>query len=88
MGYLHNLMLKQFSNLQLKVSEIISEKEFDAIVLYTKNDAIKAKTAGQTNYIQTANKNDICFAIGPAGTGKTYLAVALAVVSIKKRSCK
>jgi phosphate starvation-inducible PhoH-like protein len=36
------------------------------------------------NYIKKASKNDICFAIGPAGTGKTYLAVALAVAALKK----
>lgn len=70
--------------LTIEGREIISDKEFDSIVLYTKNDAIKAKTAGQSNYIQKALKNDICFAIGPAGTGKTYLAVALAVSSLKK----
>jgi phosphate starvation-inducible PhoH-like protein len=70
--------------LTIEGREIISDKEFDAIVLYTKNDAIKAKTPGQSNYIQTALKNDICFAIGPAGTGKTYLAVALAVSALKK----
>ena len=64
--------------------EIVSEKEFDAIVLYTKNDVIKARTPGQMNYIKKASKNDICFAIGPAGTGKTYLAVAMAVAALKK----
>ena len=71
-------------DLTIEGREIISEKEFDAIVLYTKNDAIKAKTPGQSSYIQTAQKNDICFAIGPAGTGKTYLAVAIAVSALKK----
>ena len=50
----------------------------------TKNDVVKAKTPGQKQYFQTANKNDICFAIGPAGTGKTYLAVALAVSALKR----
>ncbi len=64
--------------------EIITEKEFDSIILYTKNDVIKAKTTGQINYLQTAIKNDICFAIGPAGTGKTYLAVAFAVSALIK----
>ncbi|MCX8106036.1 MAG: PhoH family protein, partial [Ignavibacterium album] len=49
-----------------------------------KNDVVKAKTPGQKKYIQIAQKNDICFAIGPAGTGKTYLAVALAVSALKK----
>lgn len=64
--------------------EIIDEKEFDSIILFTKNEPIKAKTNGQLNYIQTVNKNDICFVIGPAGTGKTYLAVAMAVAALKK----
>lgn len=70
--------------LTIEGREIISEKEFDAIVLYTKNDTIKAKTTGQSNYLQTAKKNDICFVIGPAGTGKTYLAVAIAVSALNK----
>jgi phosphate starvation-inducible protein PhoH and related proteins len=64
--------------------EIITDKEYDSIVLYTKNDVIKARTQGQQKYLDTAKRNDICFAIGPAGTGKTYLAVALAVNALKK----
>ncbi|MCG6913104.1 PhoH family protein [bacterium BMS3Abin03] len=71
-------------NLTLEGKEVIDEKEYDSIVLYTKNEVIKAKTSGQKKFVEAANKNDICFAIGPAGTGKTYLAVALAVVSLKK----
>lgn len=71
-------------NLTLEGKEVIDEKEYDSIVLYTKNEVIKAKTSGQRKFVESANKNDICFAIGPAGTGKTYLAVALAVVSLKK----
>jgi phosphate starvation-inducible PhoH-like protein len=71
-------------NLTLEGKEIIDEKEYDSIVLYTKNEVIKAKTSGQGKFVEASNKNDICFAIGPAGTGKTYLAVAMAVVSLKK----
>lgn len=71
-------------DLTLQGKEIVSEKEFDSIILYTKNDAIKAKTPGQINYVKTAIKGDICFAIGPAGTGKTYLAVAMAIAALKK----
>jgi phosphate starvation-inducible protein PhoH and related proteins len=71
-------------DLTLQGKEIVSDKEFDSIILYTKNDSIKARTPGQINYIKIAGKNDICFAIGPAGTGKTYLAVALAVAALKK----
>ncbi len=83
-GILSQQDVETILDLTIEGREIISEKEFDAIVLYTKNDAIKAKTPGQSSYIQTAQKNDICFAIGPAGTGKTYLAVAIAVSALKK----
>jgi len=71
-------------SLSLEGKEIIDEDEYESIVLYTKHDVIKAKTSGQRKYVEAAVKNDICFAIGPAGTGKTYLAVALAVSSLKK----
>lgn len=71
-------------DLTVQGREIISEKEYDTIVLYTKNDVIKAKTPTQIKYFQAVRKHDICFAIGPAGTGKTYLAVAFAVAALKK----
>jgi phosphate starvation-inducible PhoH-like protein len=71
-------------NLTVEGKEIVNDDELDSIVLYTKNDVVKAKTIGQRKYFQIANKNDICFAIGPAGTGKTYLAVALAVSALKR----
>lgn len=62
----------------------IGEPDLDSIILYTKQDVIKARTPGQQRYYETAAKNDICFAIGPAGTGKTYLAVAMAVSALKR----
>jgi phosphate starvation-inducible PhoH-like protein len=71
-------------NLTVEGKEIINEKEYDSIVLYTKNDVIKARTPGQQRYLEAAHKNDICFAIGPAGTGKTYLAVALAISALNR----
>ncbi len=46
---------------------------------------IKPKTVGQTKYVDAIDKNDIVFAIGPAGTGKTYLAVAVAVAELKAK---
>jgi phosphate starvation-inducible PhoH-like protein len=45
--------------------------------------AIKPRTIGQTRYVEAVGKHDITFAIGPAGTGKTYLAVAMAVAELK-----
>jgi phosphate starvation-inducible PhoH-like protein len=60
-------------------------EEGDSNILYTKVGVIKARTPGQKQYIQQIRKNDIVFAIGPAGTGKTYLAVAMAVAALKNR---
>lgn len=83
-GRLNQNDVETILNLTVEGKEIVNEDELDSIVLYTKNDVVKAKTAGQKKYFQVANKNDICFAIGPAGTGKTYLAVALAVSALKR----
>ncbi len=83
-GRLNRNDVETILNLSVEGKEIINEEDFDSIVLYTKNDVVKAKTSGQKRYFQVANKNDICFAIGPAGTGKTYLAVALAVSALKR----
>jgi phosphate starvation-inducible PhoH-like protein len=83
-GKLTNDDVQTILNLTVEGKEIIDEKDFESIVLYTKHDAIKAKSAGQRKYVEAASKNDICFSIGPAGTGKTYLAVAIAVAAMKK----
>jgi phosphate starvation-inducible protein PhoH and related proteins len=49
---------------------------------------IKARTANQRKMVDSINKNDVLFAIGPAGTGKTYTAVALAVRALKNKEIK
>jgi phosphate starvation-inducible PhoH-like protein len=49
---------------------------------------VKPRTAGQLSYVQAIRNNDLIFAIGPAGTGKTYLAVALAVEALKHRNIR
>lgn len=63
----------------------VSPEDIDNVVLYAKHDYIKAKTAGQIVYMKAVKENDIVFAIGPAGTGKTYLAVAAAVAAFRRR---
>ncbi|MEK6570785.1 MAG: PhoH family protein, partial [Bacteroidota bacterium] len=63
----------------------LESEDFDSVVLFTKNDVVRARTPGQREYVRQAKKNDIVFAIGPAGTGKTYLAVAMAIASLKSR---
>ncbi len=51
-------------------------------------EEIRAKTVGQHRYIEAIRKNDIVFSIGPAGTGKTYLAVAMAIDYLKRAKVK
>ncbi len=58
-------------------------ENIDNVVLYGVKDAIRAKTENQKKYIKLVNDNDLVFSIGPAGTGKTYLAVAMAVAALK-----
>lgn len=63
----------------------VNASEIDNIILYRKNDFIKPRTATQFEYLKKVRENDIVFAIGPAGTGKTYLAVAFAVSALKNK---
>ena len=65
------------------IASSMSNDELDATILYTKNQIIRAKTPGQREYLRQVRQNDIVFAVGPAGTGKTYLAVAMAVASLR-----
>ena len=51
----------------------------------TRLAAIKPRTAGQHRYVEALRKNDLVFAVGPSGTGKTYLAVACAVEAFKQQ---
>lgn len=61
-------------------------KDYDQDIYITpKGKPIKAKTIGQKNYVQAIENHTVTFGIGPAGTGKTYLAVALAVRALKER---
>ena len=60
----------------------------DAILYTPSGGTIQAKTPGQTRLVEAARQSDIVFAIGPAGTGKTYTAVALAVSALKSRQVK
>ncbi|GIN70973.1 PhoH-like protein [Bacillus sp. J14TS2] len=56
----------------------------EEIARNTKGKAIRVKTLGQREYIDSIRKKDLVFGIGPAGTGKTYLAVVMAVNALKK----
>lgn len=60
----------------------------DTILHTFTGEAITSKTPGQREIVRSSEKNDILFAIGPAGTGKTYTSVALAVRALKERKVK
>ncbi|PYK90423.1 MAG: phosphate starvation-inducible protein PhoH [Verrucomicrobia bacterium] len=70
------------------VSESRNDNLTDAVSMKittsSRKPPIVARSAGQRNYVEAIHKHDIVFGIGPAGTGKTYLAVAMAVSALKK----
>lgn len=68
--------------------KIVEDPNNDIIVFGQNGKIIKAKTRNQKLLVSAADKNDIIFAVGPAGTGKTYTAVALAVRALKNKSVK
>ena len=68
-------------------SKILQDKE-DVILHGTDGKLIKSRTANQRKMVREMQDNDMLFALGPAGTGKTYTAVALAVKSLKSKQVK
>ena len=58
----------------------------DVVCITAKGKPIKAKTVGQQNYMRAITKNTVTIGVGPAGTGKTYLAVAAAVAAFRERT--
>jgi phosphate starvation-inducible protein PhoH and related proteins len=69
--------------------EVHLKNEEEGVLLYgTKGVVIKVKTPNQQKMVEAAAKNDIVFAVGPAGTGKTYTAVAIAVNALKNKEVK
>lgn len=65
------------------------ESRADDVIIYGVNGKpISARTPTQQNLVRTFQKNDLTFALGPAGTGKTYVAIALAVKALKNREVK
>ncbi len=73
------------SQIEAGNEEQLEELGKDVICISTRGVPIKAKTLGQKQYLQSIKENSIVFGIGPAGTGKTYLAVAAAVAAFKAR---
>ena len=69
--------------------EFVAEDFPDGIILYgTKGSPIKAKTVNQQRLVKAIHDYDLVFALGPAGTGKTYISVAMAVKALKNKQVK
>lgn len=69
--------------------EFVSEDTADGILMFgTRGNPIKIKTANQQRLVQAARDHDLVFALGPAGTGKTYVSVAMAVRALKDKQVK
>ena len=64
----------------------VAQMAKDVVCITAKGKPIKAKTVGQQNYMKAIMKNTITIGVGPAGTGKTYLAVAAAVAAFRERT--
>ena len=74
-------MVSEDTSANIKLKEFSSND--NGICITTSGKVVKAKTFGQKKYVDAIKNNTIVFGVGPAGTGKTYLAVALAVKSFK-----
>lgn len=70
------------------VDNFVERNPNDILVFGPNGKTVRARTASQKRMVTAADKNDIVFAIGPAGTGKTYTAVALAVRALKNKVVK
>jgi len=69
----------------LKRGECSPSSVFSDVILTHRGKSIRPKTAGQKRYVDAIRTNTVTFSIGPAGTGKTYLAMAMAVDALKKK---
>ncbi|MDF1547282.1 MAG: PhoH family protein, partial [Bacteroidales bacterium] len=85
----HNLTEENISDILGNGNPPYLTENDDSILLYSASGKpIKARTKHQQQMVKDFRKNDLIFAIGPAGTGKTYLAIALAVRSLKNKEVK
>tara|TARA_A100000164_G_scaffold86778_1_gene74553 strand:+ start:1627 stop:2571 length:945 start_codon:yes stop_codon:yes gene_type:complete len=81
-----NLISSFLNNPEIDVET--SKKSFSPILHGVNGRMIKAKTVNQRKIVDSIEKNDLVFAVGPAGTGKTYTGIALAVKSLKNKNVK
>lgn len=70
------------------IDNFVERNPVDVLVFGPHGKTVRARTSNQKKLVEAVDKNDIVFAIGPAGTGKTYTAVALAVRALKNKQVK
>jgi phosphate starvation-inducible PhoH-like protein len=90
-GYMQKRLLSRGRLCDSDVAELIAQAEIEvqpisngAIVVYSPKCVVEPFTEGQLRYVELMLQNDLTFCTGPAGTGKTYLAVAVTVSMLKK----
>jgi phosphate starvation-inducible protein PhoH and related proteins len=86
-GKINEKVVQDFIRKEEEVAEAIARDE-DVILFGHKGLIIKPKTVNQKKLVDIAKKKDLVFAVGPAGTGKTYISVALAVKALKNKEVK
>ena len=87
-GSLTSDNVEQFLSDYTKEAPTVQPPPSDVLVFGQNGIMVRARTTNQKKMVESSEKNDIVFAIGPAGTGKTYTAVALAVRALKNREIK
>ncbi len=86
-GFLHDSDVERI--MQTEPSDTSHESSDNHIIVYGNNGlVVKARTINQQKMVEASMKNDLVFAVGPAGTGKTYTAVALAVRALKNKEVR
>ena len=82
-------MLKEEDIIDIAKGRRVNDNVPDDVVVYSVSGrAVKARSANQQHLIDAYHENDMVFAVGPAGTGKTYLSIALAVKALKEKTAK
>ncbi|MBI1729682.1 PhoH family protein [Candidatus Acetothermia bacterium] len=83
-GHMPGVADVEYLSAEIKANHDVGEVLREVIQQTHWGEAIRAKTSGQSRYIETMKRHEVVFGIGPSGTGKTYLAVAMAVNYLKK----
>lgn len=82
-GFVDDRDVATLINLELGGQPLPAEITADTVILFKKNGVIKPRSVNQEKYFRATTKSDLVFGVGPAGTGKTYLAVAIAVAALR-----